>query len=106
VSVDRVTGLFLGLLPLALAAAGPPRLATLDGKPLDKESVDVAVESLMTANRVPGMALALVRDGKVAYVHAYGLRDVVKGLPLTPDTPPAFRTSGSSRPTATTSTAA
>ncbi|MGO9483561.1 MAG: serine hydrolase [Rhodomicrobium sp.] len=36
--------------------------------------------------KVPGAALAIVQDGKVALVKAYGLRDVEANLPMTPST--------------------
>lgn len=39
----------------------------------------------MQAAHVTGAGIALFRDGKVAYLRAYGLRDVEKNLPLTPD---------------------
>lgn len=40
----------------------------------------------MAANDVKGLAVALIRDGRVAYVHAYGVRDVENHLPLQTDT--------------------
>lgn len=36
--------------------------------------------------RVPGVALAVVRDGRVAWVDGHGLADVERGLPVTTDT--------------------
>ncbi len=36
--------------------------------------------------RVPGLALAVVRDGEVALAEGFGLRDVERGLPVTPRT--------------------
>jgi CubicO group peptidase (beta-lactamase class C family) len=81
-----VTGVGLCAWPVLLALAGPPEMTTLDGRPLPVRAVGATVQDLMKANRVPGLALALVREGQVAYVQAYGLRDVERGLPLTPDT--------------------
>ena len=48
---------------------------------LDRLAVDV-----MADWKVPGAALAVVQDGKVALVKAYGHRDVEANLPVTPTT--------------------
>ncbi len=40
----------------------------------------------MAKGRIPGLALAVIDDGKVAFVGAYGRRDVEKDLPLRTDT--------------------
>jgi CubicO group peptidase (beta-lactamase class C family) len=72
-----------------LAACASPRgagLATLDGDALTPASIDATTQRLMAANDVKGLALALIRDGQVVYVHAYGLRDVEHNLPLETDT--------------------
>jgi CubicO group peptidase (beta-lactamase class C family) len=49
-----------------------------------------ALESLITEAmeewKVPGLAIAVVQDGEVALVRAYGLRDVEAGLKATTDT--------------------
>src|SRR5215470_13245116 len=36
--------------------------------------------------KIPGVALAVVADGKVIYAKGYGYRDAEKKLPVTPDT--------------------
>jgi hypothetical protein len=36
--------------------------------------------------KVPGLAVAVVQNGEVALVRAYGLRDVEAGLKVTTDT--------------------
>jgi len=48
-------------------------------------AIDAKVTEAMTATGSKGMALAVIDDGKVAYVHAYGVRNA-KGDPLTTDT--------------------
>jgi CubicO group peptidase (beta-lactamase class C family) len=50
------------------------------------ESAPDPVETLMREARVTGLALAVIHDGKVAELKTYGLRDVERNLPLTPDT--------------------
>ena len=39
----------------------------------------------MKAAEVPGVGIAIFNDKKIVYLKTYGLRDVEKGLPLTPD---------------------
>src|SRR5713101_649713 len=49
-----------------------------------------ALEGLITEAmdewKVPGLAIAVVQNGEVALVRAYGLRDVEAGLKVTTDT--------------------
>lgn len=54
--------------------------------PLRGASLDHRVEALMTAAHVPGLALALIENGRVTYLKAYGERDVEHHLPLQTDT--------------------
>ncbi len=68
------------------SAHAAPKLARLDGAPLTPAGIDAEVTRLMQANDVKGLAVALIRDGRVVYVKAYGRRDVDKDLPLTADT--------------------
>jgi len=62
------------LLAAAMATAFPALAA------------DDPVPGLMKAADVPGLAVAVIRNGKVVSVKAYGYRDVEKKLPLTTDT--------------------
>jgi CubicO group peptidase (beta-lactamase class C family) len=48
-------------------------------------AINTKVNSIMAQTGAKGMAVAVVDHGKVAYVHAYGIRDA-KGDPLTTDT--------------------
>ncbi len=49
-------------------------------------TLDADAQQLMAREQVQGMALAVIEDGKVVKVAAYGTRNAAKGLPLTPDT--------------------
>jgi CubicO group peptidase (beta-lactamase class C family) len=71
------------LAAAAQAATAPPRL---DGSAQTVESIHATVRELMAAERVPGVAVALIHDGRVGFVGTYGLRDVGKQLPLKADT--------------------
>jgi CubicO group peptidase (beta-lactamase class C family) len=83
----RTTSLAIGCMFLALgfAAVGPARAAP-QVTPALTASIDQFVEEQMGALHIPGLALALVVDGKVAYARGYGVADG-SGRPVTPDTP-------------------
>ncbi len=75
----------LGLCALlAGCAASQTRQAT--PRPLRGAALDQEVQRLMQAGRVPGLALAVIEDGRIVHLKAYGSRDVEKNLPLTTDT--------------------
>jgi CubicO group peptidase (beta-lactamase class C family) len=73
------TGLLFSCLLLALPAAAAD-------KPLRGAALDQRIAFLMKEAKVPGLAVAIVEDGKVVSMKAYGQRDVEQGLPLTTDT--------------------
>ena len=50
------------------------------------DAIDRYVASEMRAARIPGMALGIIYDGRVAYVRGYGVADGT-GRPVTPQTP-------------------
>ncbi|WP_386069229.1 serine hydrolase domain-containing protein [Tahibacter sp. UC22_41] len=75
------------LLALSACAGTPTQsLRRADGRALDTAQLDARVDELMQAAQVPGLALAVINDGKVAYLKAYGLRDREQNLPLQADT--------------------
>ncbi|MBL8208664.1 MAG: serine hydrolase, partial [Blastocatellia bacterium] len=47
---------------------------------------DSVVEQVMKEWKVPGIAVAIVKDGKIVYAQGYGYRDVKRQLKVTPDT--------------------
>jgi CubicO group peptidase (beta-lactamase class C family) len=79
---------FLLIVPLALLLAGCATQHRYPAapKPLRGEALDHRVEQLMKAANVPGLAIAIIEDGKVTYLHAYGERDTAQHLPLQTDT--------------------
>jgi len=76
---------------LALIAAGSllaaPEAAVrrLDGSTISSKQIDETVSRSMAAAEVTGVAIAILNDGHIAYLKAYGLRDVARKLPLTED---------------------
>ena len=57
-----------------------------NGVPASLNGFDGFVEKVMKDWHVPGLAVAIVKDGKVVYAKGFGHRDVKKGLKVTPDT--------------------
>ena len=57
-----------------------------DSRALDTVAVDKKAKELMRRESVEGMGLAIIQDGRIAHVAAYGRRNVEKNLPLTVDT--------------------
>lgn len=76
-------------LPLFLfsasALAGSPTTESGD-RMLTGRALDERVETLMREARIPGLALAVIEDGRIVHLKAYGSRDVERNLPLTTDT--------------------
>src|SRR4051794_788601 len=79
------TALMIGL-SLAAAPADAAPIRTLDGRVLTAAGIAKTVHGLMAAGDVKGLGGAIVRDGRVVYRGAFGLRNVAEHLPLDPDT--------------------
>ena len=87
-------GSLLGaLLVFPGSAAAQPGPAAL---PPEFADFDRFVEAQMTLWNVPGVSIAIVKDGRVILARGYGLRDVERRLPMTADTvqPVASTTKG------------
>jgi CubicO group peptidase (beta-lactamase class C family) len=76
----------LVLLLMATPAWTAESIRTLNGHTLTVAQIDAQVQALMREENVPGLGLALIRDGRVVFQNAYGLRNVEQKLPLEPDT--------------------
>jgi CubicO group peptidase (beta-lactamase class C family) len=73
------------LIPLLSVAAQQASVRRTDDSTITPVEIDTTVTRLMKAARVPGVGIAIFNDKKIAYLKTYGLRDVEKNLPLTPD---------------------
>ncbi|MCY1076128.1 serine hydrolase domain-containing protein [Archangium lansingense] len=51
-----------------------------------EESVTRTIEEELRETRAPGAAVAIVRDGEVVYLRAFGVRSIEERTPVTPDT--------------------
>jgi CubicO group peptidase (beta-lactamase class C family) len=79
-----LTGMF-SLLGLAHAVAAQ-ELRLLDGRKQSLELVDALVAEAMNTADVPGLGVAIIHDGRVAFARTYGQRNLELGLPLQKDT--------------------
>ena len=78
----------VALLPGALSAclsAPPGPVAEPVADPIG-EAVDAYIGAEMPKRRIPGLALAVVRDGAVVKMQGYGLANLEHDVPVTPDT--------------------
>lgn len=60
------------------------------------DDIDEIVRAEMARQKLPGLALAVVRDGTVVKVQGYGVADVQRAVPVTPDT--VFKIGSVSKP--------
>jgi CubicO group peptidase (beta-lactamase class C family) len=60
-------------------------LTRLDGTQISPSQIDATVTRIMNAAHVTGAGIAILNDGKVVYLKAYGFRDKEKHLRLTPN---------------------
>ncbi|MEZ4429587.1 MAG: serine hydrolase domain-containing protein, partial [Nannocystaceae bacterium] len=65
--------------PAAIEAHDPELQAALD-------RIDVIVDNKRRELHVPGVALAIIKDGKIVHARGYGYRDLEAKLPVTPQT--------------------
>jgi CubicO group peptidase (beta-lactamase class C family) len=91
------------VVSLSVHAQGKP--------PIKKEQVDKAIQELeilaqqaIQDNAVPGLAIAVVLHDKVVYAQGFGVREVGKSEPVTPDT--VFQLASLSKPISATVVAA
>ncbi|MGH9780958.1 MAG: serine hydrolase domain-containing protein [Candidatus Acidiferrales bacterium] len=77
--LSRAFILSLGFCIASLACAQTPRSAHAD-------KVDGYVLQAMHAQKIPGLALAVVRDGKIVKAKGYGLADIELNVPVMPQT--------------------
>lgn len=85
----RIGRLAAALLAVALlvAACAPeadrgPALDRLDGSSIPIAELEQQIGELMATSGVPGLSLAVIEDGAVAYADAFGVRDDRKTAPV------------------------
>lgn len=78
----KMLGLATLLVLIATGAVAADSIRRLDGSTFTRASVDATVSEFMKTADVPGLGLALIHNGKVALVRAYGQRNIERKLPL------------------------
>ena len=82
--MSRTLTLFAVTIVCGLLAVGQqPPVERLDGSKITPAEIDATIVRLMRAAEVTGAGLAILNDGKIAYLKTYGVRDKDKNLPLT-----------------------
>jgi CubicO group peptidase (beta-lactamase class C family) len=76
----RSSGLVLALTLTAAGAGG------VHAAGVEEAQIDALVRKTLAAWHVPGVAVALIRDGKVVYLKGHGVRAVGRKDRVTPDT--------------------
>jgi CubicO group peptidase (beta-lactamase class C family) len=78
------------------AKAGDPSLATAQTKAEVIATLDSVIPDLMAKARIPGLSVALVWDGEVAWEKGYGMRNKATGEPV--DTRTVFEAASLTKP--------
>jgi CubicO group peptidase (beta-lactamase class C family) len=90
-----VLGAFVGSLPLfSLLSNVKKETTTLSGATIQQLAKDVP--ELMKKNGVPGLAIAVIRDGKTTWVHGFGIKEAKTNQPVMEDT--VFEAASLSKP--------
>jgi N-acyl-D-amino-acid deacylase len=76
----------LGSAPADERATAPALAARAEELPKALEGLEPFIEQTMAAWKMPGLAIGVVKDGKVVLCRGFGLRDREKGLPVTSKT--------------------
>ena len=82
-------GLAVFALPFSLVAQSSRSTQTVPLKKPDAatiESLERRVPDLMKQADIPGVSIALIRDGKTYWLHEFGVRSTKTGEPVTADT--------------------
>ena len=81
----RSKSYFIVFIVLALGLS-PAFAATKAPQPVNLRGFSEFVAKTMAEWKVPGTAVAIVKDGKVVFAEGFGFRDVERGLKVTPHT--------------------
>ena len=68
---------------LPVQANGKSVFVGIDGRAHTSAEIDATITHVMHAAEVPGLGLALINDGKVVYLKAYGVKNMSPNEPLT-----------------------
>ena len=85
-ALGRAAALRLGLALVVLPIFSRAQVAPLVTAPLDVAAVDAAVARTLKGFDVPGMAVAVVKDGKVVMAKGYGVSSLKTKAPMDANT--------------------
>ena len=71
---------------LSIPFAAVATMAGLFSGTVRADALDDAIRRMMQSRQVPGLALVVVKDGKIVRAQGYGVANVELGVPVTPDT--------------------
>ncbi|QMV03161.1 serine hydrolase [Devosia sp. D6-9] len=96
--VDRVCFRGLGGIGLAMLLAAPVLAQETQDSRVDAAiaQLDDQIRALMEETRVPGLAIAVVKNGETVFERGYGVRNLETGEPVTPET--VFQLASMSKP--------
>ncbi len=72
--------------PTPQSAPGMSGTAVAAARDTIERRIDSYVRAQMARRRIPGLALAVVRDGITVYIKGYGVADIEQNTPVTPET--------------------
>ncbi|MBS1799866.1 MAG: beta-lactamase family protein [Acidobacteria bacterium] len=76
------------LLTAATAAhAAGPTIRRIDGSKISIPEADALARRVLSENHITGAQIAIVNDGQLAWISAYGYADLDRRLRMTPETP-------------------
>ena len=81
---------FLALIEMMHDLVLPAAEPVAPARPLDATQVHARIRDILAEQRakqhIPGLAFVAVKDDKVLFIETFGLRDVGRKLPVTPET--------------------
>lgn len=81
-----MTNRFLQTASLLLVFTGYISSSSVVAQPLTAPQIDALVQRTLTTFDVPGIAVAVVKDGKVVHAKGYGVRSLKTGAPVDENT--------------------
>ena len=72
----------LSILLIASCEEPGPRIERLDGSRITAAELEAGVSAIMEAARLPGLQLAVINDGQIGYLGAFGVKSTETGEPV------------------------
>lgn len=76
--------------------SAPEKVEIIVNQPVAMSELEVAIPDLMARGMVPGLSIAVIRDGSVAWQKPFGVKNLDTGEPVTDDT--VFEAASLSKP--------